>query len=80
MKKTFILAAAVAMIAMTSCKKDYTCACEYVQTDADGNVIGEGSTENTANMKKSDAEEWCDNQESTVESGGATAKTTCELK
>ena len=67
MKKTFILAAAVAMIAMTSCKKEYEC-CYY---DADGQKIefgGQGCV--TAEYSKSDKEDAEDEANSALSNAG----------
>jgi hypothetical protein len=56
MKKSFVLAAAVAVIALaTSCKKDYTCACEYKVGDETYTTEAEYK-----GVKKKDAEEACD--------------------
>lgn len=82
---TLILGAA---ISFTSCKKDYTCDCTITTTttDFDGTV----STVNqdfsdTRELKKKDAEEWCDaydSTESTVGFGGFSTSISysCDLK
>lgn len=67
----FFVAAAVAMISLSSCKKDWVCEC--TTTDADGNEYGTTTSSFTA--KKKDAESSCSNLETS--SGGAT--TSCEL-
>lgn len=47
----YVLAVAVAMIAMTSCKRDYTCECD---------LGAFGTYSDTKEFsKKSDAEDWC---------------------
>lgn len=54
--KMFFVAAAVAMISLSSCKKDYVCECEYSM----GGVTA--TQEYTFNdVKKDDAETSCDN-------------------
>lgn len=35
MKKTFIFAAAFAVLALSSCKKERTCTCKYTEDDVD---------------------------------------------
>ena len=54
--KMFFAAAAVAMISLASCKKDYECECTYEQGGATGSAI---YTYN--DVKKDDAEASCDN-------------------
>jgi hypothetical protein len=51
MKKGMLAFAAVLMLAATSCKKDYTCTCDY-------SIIGDVKTE-MKDVKKSDAEDAC---------------------
>lgn len=67
MKKVLsFAAAAVFVFGLSSCKKDYTCECT-----ANGQVIAT----QTANMKKKDAETWC---EGSASYPGTTV--TCSLK
>lgn len=54
--KMFFVAAAVAMISLSSCKKDYVCECEY---DMGGTTASTTYTFN--DVKKDDAEASCDN-------------------
>jgi len=54
MKKLLILAGAVAMLSVTACKKDYTCAC----TVSSGNVSYEYEK-----VKKQEAEDACKDTE-----------------
>lgn len=72
MKKA-IMIAFVAGLAMASCKKDYTCEC--TTKDSSG-TIPSVTASATAKMKKSEAEDWCTGQKSTV----GTITTSCELK
>lgn len=53
--KMFFVAAAVALISLSSCKKDYVCECEYSQGGATGTA-----TYNFNDAKKKDAESSCD--------------------
>jgi hypothetical protein len=50
MKKVLVVAA-VAMMALVSCKKDYTCDCT---------VLGQTSSTEFKDVKKKDAQEACD--------------------
>jgi hypothetical protein len=60
--KKVLLMAAVAGFMMTSCKKDYTCKC----TDKDGKEV----ITYTAEMKKKDANTWCDSWHNTFTPSG----------
>lgn len=61
----FFVAAAVAMISLSSCKKDYECNCTV-----DGMTI---PTISINDAKKDDAQTTCDQAETTYASGGASA-------
>lgn len=69
MKKVILplLMAGLFVAGVTSCKKDYTCACS-----------GDGWTLDAKfeNVKKKDAEETCDAAETTYKIGDATASCT----
>lgn len=69
MKKLMMIAIVGGAFALTSCKKDYTCEC--TATDAFYNISY------TAEMKKKDAETWCDNWDGL---GGGVAGWACTLK
>lgn len=70
MKKYGIaIAVLIGASSLTSCKKDYTCEC--TATDTSVNVSY------TAEMKKKDAESWCDTWNS---SGVLIPGWKCELK
>lgn len=70
--KKVIAFAAVAMIALASCKKDYTCDCEITMN---------GETTDMSipikDAKKKDAQDACDAAETTYANGGSAS---CELK
>lgn len=70
--KKVIAFAAVAMVALASCKKDYTCTCTY-------DLMGESMSVDAPlnDMKKKDAEEACDAADATYSMYGGAA---CELK
>lgn len=66
MKGKFMFAlAAVGMLALTSCKKDWNCDCEYT---VDGTTL-EGGVE-IQDASKSDAEDTCDSFETTSSAAG----------
>ncbi len=69
MKKAIILGA-FALFAMTSCKKDFTCACK-------GNVSPQ-SNYTINNQKESEAEKACDDYETAAKVGDSTVG--CELQ
>ncbi len=68
MRKVFF--AAVAVLALASCKKDYTCECTTTGGGVSGTVSG------TVNGSKKDAKEACEKGSSTV----GEVKTECKIK
>ena len=73
MKKLLSIAAVtVALVSLSSCKKDYTCTCKYTPTG----FTEQTSTTTLADYKKKDAETACVNIQSTYNLVGGT----CELK
>ena len=61
MKKVFLAIAFV--VALTSCKKDYTCVCTIDAVVVDGvEITPQQSVEVTGNFTKKDAEDWCEGQ------------------
>ena len=74
MKNLFILTV-FALVALTSCKKDYTCECKaYV----DGYYID--SESKTINGTKSKAADECDESDEFTSQGGYTVEVDCEIK
>lgn len=70
--KMFFVAAAAAVITLSSCKKDYDCDCEYeIQGES---VTGYALIEDS---KKKDAEDECDSFEADLNSIGSSAS--CDL-
>lgn len=73
MKKSIFVFAGVALLALASCKKDYTCECTI--TDSSGLFPTTTSTA-TVTGKKKDVTTACENGSSTV----STITTTCKIK
>ncbi len=74
MKNLFIGLGVLAMVAGTSCKKEYTCECT---------VTGGGSTASsstTIKATKKDAKESCETGSSTVGTGDDAIVSKCEIK
>lgn len=73
--RLFFAAAAVAVISLSSCKKDYTCECDW-------EYMGQSTTATTEinDAKKKDAEEACDSFETQTESAGGSASCTLSEK
>ncbi len=71
MKKSIILLAGVAMLALASCKKDYTCECTDVP------LLGTVPIE-IKDAKKSEAKDACDALQATYSI--ASPATKCSLK
>ena len=76
MKNLFILTL-FALVALTSCMKDYTCECK---TYEDGYLYSTGTTTITSKNTKSNAKTSCDNLEETINLGGYLYETKCEIK
>jgi hypothetical protein len=73
MKKVMIFGT-FALLALASCKKDYTCTC----TTTAGGVSASESV--TLNATKSDAEEACNEGDATATVLGITTTTECEIQ
>jgi hypothetical protein len=73
MKKLLSIAAVtVALVSLSSCKKDYTCTCKFSAAGATNQVV------EYKEVKKKDAKESCDLLQTNWATIGAGA--TCELK
>jgi len=84
MKKITLVAIAIIAFSMSSCKKDYVCACTTTQTDQSGDVTT-NPVDNTTyrDVKKTDAKSRCQKAtEVDVNSNGGTTTTVydCKLK
>ena len=77
--KKVILVAAVAMLALASCKKDHTCSCVISGNSSLGNF---SVTEDTifVDMKKSEAEDKCTGLDASYTLGSESVTSVCELK
>ena len=76
--KKLLLVAAVAGMALTSCKKDYTCECT-----TSTNVLGmtqSATASTTIKDTKSKAKEACEKGNSTANTFGGTVTTACAIK
>jgi hypothetical protein len=71
MKKVMLAVATIAFLGLTSCKKDYTCAC--TTTDSSSSTSVTQST--TVNGTKKDAKAACEKTQTV-----ATITTTCVIK
>ena len=74
MKNLFILTV-FALVALTSCKKDYTCECKNYE---DGDLYSTVTT--TIQDTKSKAKTSCDYLDETTNLGGGHYETKCEIK
>ena len=63
--KKVLLIAAVAVLALASCKKDRTCTCT-VDYGIDG--VEAQTVSDTQELSKKDAEEWCDDASTSLSS------------
>jgi hypothetical protein len=78
--KKIILVAAVAMLALASCKKDRTCSCDFTVSDSNfGNFSLSLDTVYT-DMKKADAETLCESNNASLVTEDGTTTIACELK
>lgn len=78
MKKLVLAIAALGLVSLTSCKKEYTCSCTTF-SNAPGFTATtvEGKTDK---MKKSDAKTKCEAGSSSTTAGGYTSGAKCEIK
>lgn len=77
--KKILLVAAVAGMAMASCKKDYTCECVYT-TNSPGSPAYPSTSTKLTKMKKDDATKKCDEGDISVSSGQYTSTWDCSIK
>ncbi len=75
MKKIFVLAA-VSVFVLASCKKDYVCDCHVDYNDG---TPHEDIEYDIKGASKSDAEDACDNFESTLKINPIVEKVNCDL-
>lgn len=78
MKKLVLAIAALGLISLTSCKKDYTCSCTTFATGS--GIDGQTIETKTGKMKKKDAEKKCESSSTSTTVGGVTAGMKCVLK
>ncbi|PWH81371.1 hypothetical protein [Brumimicrobium oceani] len=74
MKKVLFIGMLFGGLALTSCKKDYTCECTTT-TNMEG--IADTSFSETINDKKDEAKEKCESMSTSVTSGDFYTKTDC---
>ncbi len=72
-KKVIFSLVAVGFLALTSCKKDFTCECTTSSMGISNTV------QTTINDTKSNAEESCESGSGTVTNMGVEATTTCKI-
>jgi hypothetical protein len=78
MKKALLIAF-VAGLAMTSCKKEYSCQCS-ITTYSQGTSTTQTTTTNSAKMKKSEAQDWCNKGDVTTGDTQNGIKSSCDIK
>jgi hypothetical protein len=61
--KKVVLVGAVALLGLTSCKKDYTCSCSVKNVDTGVSITTEELTSTISSSSKSDAESECAKEE-----------------
>lgn len=66
MKKVIFAIAALGLISLTSCKKEYTCSCTIAGSTTD--------VKSGTKIKKSEAETWCNALNATSAIGGGSCK------
>jgi len=75
MKKVTLLVAGIALFAMASCKKDYTCECT-----SNTNGVEADAASITIKETKKKAKVACEATSGSATVGSTTIKTTCKLK
>jgi hypothetical protein len=63
--KKIILVGALALLGLSSCKKDYTCSCSIKDVDSGLSITSEELSTTISNSSKSDAESDCAKEEGT---------------
>lgn len=67
MKKLVLAIAALGLISLTSCKKEYTCSCS---------ILGTTTEAKSGKVKKADAKTWCETADTQAKIVGGS----CSLK
>ena len=78
MKKVLLFGGAMAVLALTSCKKEYECECTSTVSGA-GITTTTSTTETTIKDTKKNAEATCNESDASSESFGITTTVECEL-
>jgi hypothetical protein len=65
MKKAILAVAVLSAFSLASCKKEYTCECQKVRTDSEGNTTSDNDGSYTFKDSKPRAETRCNDQEGT---------------
>lgn len=73
MKKLVLAIAAIGFITMTSCKKEYTCACTVTVAGTSTTTEAKSGTK----LSKADAKTWC---EKGTTSSGTGYSVSCKIK
>jgi peptidoglycan hydrolase CwlO-like protein len=75
-KKVFFVAAAIAVLSLSSCKKDYVCDCEVSALG----ITVPGSSVNINDARENDAQQECDDLEDELSSSQASVSCTLSEK
>ncbi len=73
--KSLLMLAAVGIMFLTSCKKDYVCLCTW--TDGGGT---DSDTETYTQVTKSDAKDACDAKKASILNWGGITDLECEVR
>lgn len=79
MKKAILALAVISSFAMVSCKKEYTCTCKKIYTDASGNSTTVSDGTYTFKDSQPRAETKCNEQESSGSDIGGDYSRECQI-
>jgi len=79
MKKILSLLLIGGGLFMSSCSKDFNCTCTIVTTDSSGAVLNTATSAFVVNDTEKKAKEACEGGNSTINNGGFTQTSSCQL-
>ncbi len=79
MKRVFFALAVLSGLALTSCKKDYTCECAKIYTDDSGNINSSADGSYTFKDSRPRAEDRCNDLETSGSDLGGDYTRECDI-
>lgn len=80
MKHLTLVFSVMALAALSSCKKERDCKCEFTMTNtSNGSSVSTTSTTTSGKLSRRDAKTWCESYESDYTLNGYSYENSCEL-